>query len=492
MANAAEIGTAPSRDARVSSPWRSALVTFIAVLLPLLAVFSTDVAHMARIWFGVSLYHHAIAVIPISAYLVWRRRDWLSASPAADAGGLIIVAIALGMWLASRASNVVVLGDVAVVTGIIGAVIISFGHELARSWAFALAFLFFMVPFGAELTPALQSIGSAAVAAMLNFVGVQTARDGFMLTTSAGRFEMAQSCAGLRFLLASAMISTLVAHLSFSRIRSSALFVVAALLVAIIANWLRAALVIILAVVTNRKVGLGAEHVILGWVFYSGLIIGLVVFAHRFQGEPKIVRTPDISRPSNAAAPVFAVSLPVVAFLYVAVVISGPPANPELKLEEFSAPGWRRTAPVIDWRAQTGGADKVQVYAFSRDGETAQVTLGAYAYDRKEAEIAAYGVRAADGIDWRVISDSKIHSRQGAFKLQTLMNDRGKKIEVATLYRYHGFYFSSALDLKLRIAADKLLGRKYSGAAIFIAVPKADSSDATLAAFIADALDASS
>ncbi|MEZ5921936.1 MAG: EpsI family protein [Parvularculaceae bacterium] len=492
MANAAEIGTASSRDTRLSAPWRSAIVTFIAVLLPLLAVFSTDVAHMARIWFGVSLYHHAIAVTPISAYLVWRRRDWSSASPAADAGGLIVLAIALAMWLASRASNVAVLGDVALVTGIIGAVIIAFGRELARSWAFALAFLFFMVPFGEELTPALQSIASAAVAMMLNFVGVQTVRDGYMLTTGAGRFEMAESCAGLRFLLAGAMISALVAHLSFSRMRSSALFVGAVLLVAVIANWLRAALAILLAAVTNRKIGLGAEHVVLGWVFYSALIIALVVFARRFQGEQNVVRAPDISRPVNETAPIFAAILPVFAFLYFAFVIAGTPANPELKLEEFSAPGWRRTTPVIDWHAQTGGADKVQISAFSRDGETVQVTLGAYAYDRKGAEIASYGVRAADGSDWRIISNSQLNLRGGSVTTQTLLSEHGDKIEVARVYRYHGRYFLSPFELKLRIAADKLVGRKYSGAAIFIAAPKVDSPDATLASFIEDVLGASS
>jgi hypothetical protein len=101
---------------------------------------------------------------------------------------------------------------------------------------FAFGFLIFMIPFGESLVPALQSASATSVAFLLNATGFQTTLDGLILTTAAGRFEMAESCAGLRFLLAAAMIASLAAHLAFAGLPRKLLFVAAALLLAVGAN----------------------------------------------------------------------------------------------------------------------------------------------------------------------------------------------------------------------------------------------------------------
>ncbi len=216
MVNVTASESAIARPAVGWSPWAYAGRNFIALLVILLALFHDATLSMASIWFSSSVYHHGAIVAPISLWMIATRRDWLERSPSGDWAGVIIIAVASFVWLISRAATTDLLGHFAAVIAIIGAVVAIYGYALARRWLFPLGFLFFMVPAGAELTPALQLWASNVVTAMLNASGVETARDGFMLTTSAGRFEMAESCAGLRFLLASAMISSVVAWFAFS------------------------------------------------------------------------------------------------------------------------------------------------------------------------------------------------------------------------------------------------------------------------------------
>ncbi|MFZ5618906.1 MAG: exosortase A [Pseudomonadota bacterium] len=270
-----------------SSIWPRAAIAFALLAATLGALFSDAAFSMASIWFGSSVYHHCAIAAPISLFLILRRRDWRRSAPSADWLGVLFIVFAGALLFASRASGISIIGHAALVVALIGAVVAIFGRDLSRRWAFPLGFLFFMVPFGEEAIPLLQQSASAAVAAMLNLTGVETLREGFILTTSAGRFEMARSCAGLRFLLAAAMISALVSHLAFSTLKKRAAFVAAALAVAIAANWLRAYVIIFAATVSGRRFGIGPEHVALGWAFYSMLIIALIALARRMADPPR-------------------------------------------------------------------------------------------------------------------------------------------------------------------------------------------------------------
>lgn len=283
LPNATVLPAAPREE---RAPWPRAAIAFALLSSGLVLLFGDAAFSMASIWLGSSVYHHGALAAPISLWLIALRKDWRHCAPSADWLGVFIIFIAGALLLAARAGGVSFIGHFALVLSLIGAVIAVFGRRLARRWAFALGFLFFMVPFGEEATPLLQHWASTAVAALLNLSGVETLRDGVILTTNAGRFEMAPSCAGLRFLLAAAMISALVSHLAFSGLQKRAAFVIAALTAAIAANWLRAYVIIFAATASDRRFGIGPEHVALGWAFYSVLIIALIALARRMADPP--------------------------------------------------------------------------------------------------------------------------------------------------------------------------------------------------------------
>lgn len=261
---------------------------FAALTLGWLAILAPEAADMARQWTYSSSYHHGWLAAPIALWLVLDARDWRSVPVRFDSAGALVLLAALALALCGRMLEAAIAGHVSVAAGIVGVALLTLGRAFVRRSAFAFGFLIFMVPFGESLIPALQAAAAATVSALLNFTGIETLRDGVMLTTGAGRFEVAESCAGLRFLLAGAMIASLAAHLTFHDWRRRSIFVAAALALAVAANWLRAYFIVLAATVTDLRVGTGPEHVAFGWFLYVGLILGLLVIARRYGDKDRV------------------------------------------------------------------------------------------------------------------------------------------------------------------------------------------------------------
>lgn len=266
---------------------------FSAAVLALFAILHPEAADMVRQWTWSSSYHHGWLAAPVALYLLFEAKGWRATPFRADVYGVGIVLAALALAFAGRAAEAAIVGHVSVVVGLIGAAVLTLGRVYVRRSAFAFGFLVFMVPFGESLIPALQGAAAFAVAGLLTLSGVDTLRDGVILTTAAGRFEMAESCAGLRFLLAGLMVAALAAHLAFRDWRRQALFVAAAIVLAVAANWLRAYLIVLTATVTQMRFGTGPEHVAFGWILYVGLTLALLLAARRLSDrQPNLAMAP--------------------------------------------------------------------------------------------------------------------------------------------------------------------------------------------------------
>ena len=479
---------APISFERATLPpeWLRACAAFAMLTGMFTAVFFGSIETMATIWMSSSAYHHGMVVAPISAWLIFSRKDWRAASPKPDYLGVAALAVASLAQLAGIAAGVDLIGHASYVVAIIGAAIAVFGRAIAARWAFPLAFLFFMVPFGEELTPALQGWASAAIAAALNFSGLETAREGFMLTTSAGRFEVAASCAGLRFLLASAMISSLVSYLAFAGWRKRATFIALALAAAVFANWLRAYLIILFATFTDRRLGVGPEHVMLGWIFYSALILGMILIARRHADKSRYssdgAQLAAQPRRTAAAAIPLGVTVIAAAWIYQAAALSmndlqiGNNPAPSLHDNRFKDAGATST-----WESYAPNADAISTRDYHTANARLTVSLVYFTHDREGAEIGGAMTRAADGVKWRrtavAVDMMTISGARRRVAVESLENAAGRKIEVATLYWLGDNSFGSLAALKFDIAARKLTGRPTGGGVMFVAAGEDENAD---------------
>lgn len=497
MANV-QLRTAIAKEELFRPGWTRALAGFALLAAALAALFQSAVLSMASIWLNSSVYHHGIAVAPISAWLIVRRRSWRENSPSADPAGLIFIFAASAIWLIGRAASVDLFGHAAFVIALIGAVVTIFGRALAAQWSFALSFLFFMVPFGEEATPALQHWASLAVAGALNLTGIETAREGFMLATSAGRFEMAASCAGLRYLIASAMVSSIVASLAFRDWRKRGAFIAAAIAAAIIANWLRAYLIVALATATERRIGVGPEHVMLGWAFYSILIIALILVARRMADVAATANAPAMHGAGNGEAParltLGALAIAFVFVFYDRAVVSAEisPPTPSA-LPPLRADGFHPTEEAVEWKAEVDGADLIATTQYRSAAGAVAVTAAYFTHDRAGAEIAGANAGAGDNQAWRRIAVRTerlfVDGDYRSVTIETLEDVPGRKIDVATLYWLGDRIYSSPALLKLDVAAAKLVGREVEGGAFFVAADRTEDANpmAAIGSFVANA-----
>lgn len=477
----------PLPDAERSSRGRFEGVYSLAFLLSaLMLVFGDAAKSMVSIWLSSSVYHHGLVVAPISFWLIATSGSARSAAPRGDWRGVAVIIGASMLWLMGRAAMIDLFGHVAIVIVIIGAVIAVYGLAVAKRWSFPLVFLFFMVPVGAEFTPALQSIAGVVVAHALNLTGVATIRDGYLLTTPAGPFEIAESCAGLRFLLASAMISTLVSWRAFSAWPKRAAFVVAAMIAALLANWLRIYVIVLAATMTEKRFGVGPEHVVIGWIFYGALLATLIAFARRFQDRPSEraipsaspARSPRLTPGILAAAIAFASAT----VLYEGAVVAAPKSAAPNALAAFDAPAdFHETAPFIDWRAFAPTADAAEAFSYVSANGPVMIFVASFPAERPGAEIVSANVRAADGVQWRRIAvtgtDLRLRGKRHRARLETLANNSGERIDVVTLYRIDDQLLTSPLAAKLAGASRRLIGRPAPAAAFFIAAPASTDAD---------------
>ena len=246
--------------------------------------------HLAATWASSPTYHHGALVPLVSAYLVWlhwrrgeRLTGWAPPVAGAGAGALLYV---LGALLEAR------LFQHAGIAGMLacGAAAL-LGRAAATRHRFALAFLLLMVPFGEGLVPVLQEVTARGIMASTALFGVPALRDGMLIATPAGDFEVAEACAGLRFVIASVVTGVLCAHLFFTSIRKQALMIAAAALVPVAANALRASGTVLIAEATDMAHAAGADHLIYGWAFFA-VVTGAVVLVALRRAEQDAPRLP--------------------------------------------------------------------------------------------------------------------------------------------------------------------------------------------------------
>lgn len=238
---------------------------------------ASEWAEMAHQWWDIDTYSHILLIPPIIAWLAWTRRyelakvekrGWLPA--------LGWVVFGLLAWLLGRNAGVNLIAQVGAVMALQGAAVTFLGLRAALILAFPLTYMVFLVPFGDEIIPPLQSITAEIAAALTQWSGIATVADGIRIDTPAGLFIVAEECSGVKFLIAMVALGVLVAHTCFTSWKRRAWSMLSCLIVPIVANGIRAWATIFLAQYVGAETAGGFDHIVYGWLFF-GIVITLVL-----------------------------------------------------------------------------------------------------------------------------------------------------------------------------------------------------------------------
>jgi len=381
----------------ISNTWpQAAWVAVAGIVILLLAYYATSASTVA-IWSRSETFAHGYLIFPISAYLILTRRKQIARfTPEADWRGLILLLL-LGLgWLAADLARVLVVQQLALVAMIPALVFTLLGRRVTWAMAFPLAFLLLAVPMGEFLIPPLMEFTADFTVAALQLTGIPVFREGTFFTIPSGNWSVVEGCSGLRYLIASFTLGTLYGYLTYRSLKKRVLFAAASIVVPIIANGLRAYMIVMIAHLSDMKLALGVDHYIYGWAFF-GIVMLLLFWVGSFwrEDEEKAEAQPDpgtaMPRSARPGTMAFLALALIVAGLwpaYAAYVESRAPRAFRIQLAmPQPANGWEAAQPFTEWTPDYNGTDASLTQAYRKGDKMVAVTLAYYRYQRQGAEL---------------------------------------------------------------------------------------------------------
>ena len=110
----------------------------------------------------------------------------------------------------------------------------------------------------------------------LRLTGIPVYREGLFFTLPSGSWSVVEACSGLRYLIASLTLGLLYAYLTYRSFARRAIFIAFSVIVPIVANWLRAYMIVMIGHLSSMKYAVGVDHLIYGWLFFG--VVMLILF----------------------------------------------------------------------------------------------------------------------------------------------------------------------------------------------------------------------
>lgn len=491
-------GAVPSRAQRPAVDKLTASIpltsgkTLVAVLtlycLSVASIFHETLVSMVEIWIRSETFAHGFLILPISLWLAWRRRDRFSGLTVRPQPLALLLVLAAGLaWLLANLVDVLVVQQLAFVAVLISGIWAIAGTAVLRCYAFPLGFLFLAVPMGEELIPPLMVFTADTTEFLVRASGVPIFRDGMYLFLPTGTWSVIEACSGVRYLIASVTLGLCYAHLTYNSLWRQVAFVALAIVAPILANSARAYVLVMVGHLSDMRYGIGADHLLFGWVFF-GVLMLLMFWIGGFwqqQEEPA-----PASGTATSAQDLPALSLTVVTVLALFCASVWPAAaftmnrnNGLIDAVPLTIPVAADTWQTVDgadwrWHPAQPGADREldQVYATGNTDEPAIVGLHLRQYLQQEQDaelIETTNPWRPDRNVWRVIEQ------------QSTLVDLDRPVQVAearvvsardtllvwSWYRVDDYNTANPYLVKLLEAKQQVIEGRRRGTRLFIATP---------------------
>ena len=370
--------------------WRGPLLALVLLMLALLLLYRQTALGMVAIWWRSGTFTHAFLVPPIAIWLAWRRRAMVTPLTPRPVPWLALPIVALGaVWLFADFAAINAATQFALVAMLVLLVPAVLGWRVAREMAFPLGFLFFCVPVGEFMLPQLMDWTARFTVVALRLSGLPVYQEGLQFIIPSGQWSVVEACSGVRYLIASAMVGTLYAYLSYHSTRRRLGFIAFALALPLVANWARAYLIVMIGHLSGNTLAVGVDHLIYGWLFFGLVMLAMFLIGARWaQPElPLVPPAPDGAGPAGASARASSVGAAWPAFAAVLLALALPMAAGAWLRQGHAAPidtlpavaaapGWTsQVVPSDAWSPGFEGANAARHQQFSAGATEPRVGL---------------------------------------------------------------------------------------------------------------------
>jgi exosortase A len=470
--------------------WRPALILIGVASLVFGAVFWQEIAGAVRVWTGSTAYNHCFLILPLIGFLLWERRAVISSlSPRPVLWPLLMMLPLSAVWLVAAILDIQEGRQLVMMAMFEVVLLVALGPRVVWLLLAPLLFLFFLVPSGAFLVPSLQTITADITVAGLRLLHIPVFSDGYMIEIPEGPFEIAEACAGLRFLIASSVFGCFFAVVMYRSFLRRTLFIMMSVLVPIAANGLRALGIIVLAHLEGSAAAVEADHILYGWLFFTLVIMILIAIGMAFAeraDRPTPTRSMAMPRPSPWR---FAIAVPAAVLL----ALAGPayayqldslfPAVPMPQADSPRvAPSWQALPGVLpSWRPLVQGADREFLESFKGSGSDIVVRyIALYRLRAIGNLLTSTENRLTDDNEWRIAERDRAELSLDGQKITVTSAEIVSGIHrrlVWSFYIVDGRITASLLEAKLLQARAVLLRQAPVAALIAVSASMDDPGD---------------
>lgn len=474
--------------------WQTALPLLVATIGWILFWYWDTARAMVAIWARSDTYAHAFIVPPISLWLIWRKRSELAPLQPAPTLWLAIPLAALTFfWLLGELTAVNALTQFSLVATLIVATISVLGFQVSRHLAFPLTFLLFAVPVGDFMLPKLMEWTAWFTVLALRATGIPVYQEGLQFVIPSGNWSVVEACSGIRYIIASVTVGTLFAYLNYVSLRRRLIFVAVSILVPVVANWLRAYMIVMIGHFSGNKLAVGVDHLIYGWLFFGIVTLAVFAIGARWSEHPEVeaASTPLPASSVGTGAPW------LVVLGLITITASGPLGFMTISRADQAAPpqlahlappaGWSETPSFVDWKPAYANPSATLRQNFTQGNQQVGLHIAYYRnqdFERKLVTSTNVLVVSNDPV-WSVVARGRAALATGEVRSTELRSRQARidtRLVVWQWYWINGHLTTSDIEAKLLTALSRLRGRGDDSAAVMLFAP-VDGTTTSLAAF---------
>ncbi len=487
----------------------ASLITAV-VIMGILGIYYQTTESMVATWHRSETYAHGFLILPFSIYMIWTRRQQLILLDHQPNFLAVIALCGTGViWLIATLANVQIIAQymlVAMIPIIVWAIL---GNRILLATSFPLAYLFFAVPFGDVLIPPLIDFTADFTVSALQLTGIPVFREGTYFSLPTGNWSVVEACSGLRYLIASVTLGTLYAYLTYYSFKRRFIFILLSIIVPIIANGIRAYLIVMTGHLSGMTLAVGVDHLIYGWVFF-GFVMLLLFWMGSFwrEDDNKEINhlAPTINYSANTSTStsltktlLMACAVSVIAFIW---PISASHfenqttlnSTHSIKISNTSEDWAINSYPILDWEPIYVGSPSKLYKNFQHNNKRVSLFVTYYHNQQQGNELISFGniLVTEDDPAWRTINETThtvvINSQELSIR-QTQLHSHSTKLLVWRWYWLDGEETISPYIAKALLAKNKLLSNNDAGAEIILASQYENSPDeasSIMAHFLSD------
>ncbi|MDQ2639200.1 MAG: exosortase [Pseudomonadota bacterium] len=233
-------------------------------------------------------YTHGYLIAAVSAYLLWKQARVVTPERQAVSAGALAPLVVLGLiWLVAVRAGLALIQWITLPAILWLAIHAVFGRTMALRCLFAVSFLYFAMPVWNVVNPLFQTATVHVARLLLRVTGIPAWFEGNSVHIPAGTFEIIGGCSGLHYAIVGLAIAALMGEVRADGWRKRAMLLVLAGTLAVLTNWIRVFVIIVIGHYSHMQHYLVAHsHAGFGWVLFTFTMAVFFMIERRMEYAP--------------------------------------------------------------------------------------------------------------------------------------------------------------------------------------------------------------